>query len=56
LVDDTQPTAEGLRNILDIQAEIDPKAAKAKPEDILDLRFVDDLKKSGFLAQLGMKS
>ena len=56
LVDDTYPTVEGLRNILDIQAEIEPKAAKAKPEDILDLRFVDDLKKSGFLAQLGVKS
>ena len=56
LVDDTYPTIEGLRNILEIQAEIDPKAAKAKPEDILDLRFVDDLKKSGFLAQLGVKS
>jgi NitT/TauT family transport system substrate-binding protein len=56
LVDDTYPTIEGLRNILDIQAEIDPKAAKAKPEDVLDLRFVDDLKKSGFLAQLGTKS
>ncbi|MBM2805914.1 MAG: hypothetical protein HW419_3807, partial [Deltaproteobacteria bacterium] len=27
-----------------------------KPEDVLDLRFVDDLKKSGFLAQLGVKS
>jgi NitT/TauT family transport system substrate-binding protein len=56
LVDDTYPTIEGLRNILDLQADIDPKAAKAKPEDVLDLRFVDDLKKSGFLAQLGTKS
>jgi ABC-type nitrate/sulfonate/bicarbonate transport system substrate-binding protein len=56
LVDDTYPTIEGLRNILEIQAEIDPKAAKAKPKDILDLRFVDDLKKSGFLAQLGVKN
>jgi NitT/TauT family transport system substrate-binding protein len=56
LVDDTYPTIEGLRNILDIQAEIDPKAAKAKPEDVLDLRFVDDLKKSGFLTQFGTKS
>lgn len=56
LVDDTYPTIEGLRNILEIQAEIEPKAAKARPEDILDLRFVDDLKKSGFLAQLGVKN
>jgi NitT/TauT family transport system substrate-binding protein len=56
LVDDTYPTMEGLRNILEIQSETDPKAAKAKAEDIVDLRFVDDLKKSGFLAQLGGKS
>jgi hypothetical protein len=45
-----------LRNILEIQAEFDPKAAKAKAEDFLDLRFVDELKKSGFLTQLGAKS
>lgn len=56
LVDDTRPTIEGLRNILDIQSQIDAKAAKTKPEDILDIRFVDDLKNSGFLAHLGVKS
>jgi ABC-type nitrate/sulfonate/bicarbonate transport system substrate-binding protein len=55
LVDDTYPTVAGLRNILDIQAEIDPNAAKAKPEDVLDLRFVDELKTSGFLADLAGK-
>jgi hypothetical protein len=32
------------------------QAARAKPEEVLDLRFVEDLKKSGFLAQLGAKS
>ena len=52
LVDDTYPTLEGLRNILEIQADIEPKAANAKPEDILDLRFVDDLKRSGFWRSL----
>ena len=41
---------------LEIQADIEPKAAKAKAEDILDLRFVDDLKKSGFLARLAGKN
>jgi NitT/TauT family transport system substrate-binding protein len=56
LVDETYPTIEGLRNILEIQAEFDPKAAKAKAEDFVDLRFVDELKKSGFLTQLGGKS
>lgn len=52
LVEDTYPTIEGLRNILEIQAGLDPKAAKAKPEDFVDLRFVDELKKSRFIEKL----
>lgn len=52
LVEDTYPTLEGLRNTLEIQATLDPKAAKAKAEDFVDLRFVDELKKSGFIDQL----
>ena len=52
LVEDTYPTLEGLKNTLEIQASLDPKAAKAKAEDFVDLRFVDELKKSGFIDQL----
>jgi hypothetical protein len=52
LVEDTQPTLEGLKNTLEIQASLDPKAAKAKAEDFVDLRFVTDLKQSGFLDKL----
>lgn len=52
LVEDTYPTLEGLKNTLEIQASIDPKAAKAKAEDFVDLRFVDELKKSGFIDKL----
>ena len=52
LVEDTYPTLEGLKNTLEIQAALDPKAAKAKAEDFVDLRFVDEIKKSGFLNQL----
>ena len=37
---------------LAVQASWDPKAAKAKAEEFVDLRFVDNLKKSGFLAKL----
>jgi hypothetical protein len=33
-------------------AEFDPKAGKARIENFIDLRFVDELKKSGFLAQV----
>ena len=40
LVDDTYPTIEGLRNILEIQAEIDPKAAKVLLELGVDRKRV----------------
>lgn len=52
LVDSTYPTIEGLRNTLDIQAALDPKAAYAKVEDFVELRFVDEIRKSGFLENL----
>jgi ABC-type nitrate/sulfonate/bicarbonate transport system substrate-binding protein len=52
LVEDTHPTMEGLRNTLEIQASLDPKAAKARAEDFVELRFVDELKKSGFIEKL----
>jgi len=51
-VDDTYPTVEGLRNTLEVQSSWDPKAAKAKPEDFVDLRFVDQLRSSGFIDKL----
>lgn len=49
---DLHPTMEGLRDTLEVQANWDPKAAKAKAADMVDLRFVDNLKKSGFIDQL----
>ena len=52
LVEDTSPTREGIKNILEIQATIDPQAAKARPEDFVDFRFLDELKKSGYLDKL----
>jgi NitT/TauT family transport system substrate-binding protein len=52
LEEDLQPTLDGLRDTLAVQASWDPKAASAKAEDFVDLRFVNDLKKSGFLAKL----
>ena len=52
LVEDTYPTLEGLKNTLEIQATLDPKAVKAKAEDFVDLRFVEELKTSGFIAKL----
>jgi len=52
LVEDTYPTLEGLKNTLEIQSSWDPKAAKAKVEDFVDLRFVDELKRTDFIDQL----
>jgi len=43
---------EGLRNTLEVQASWDAKVAKAKAEDFVDLRFVDQLKSSGFIEKL----
>ena len=52
LEEDLHPTLDGLTDTLAVQATWDPKAAKAKAQDIVDLRFVDNLKKSGFIDQL----
>jgi NitT/TauT family transport system substrate-binding protein len=52
LEEDTYPTLEGLNDTLAVQANWDPKAAKVKAEQFVDLRFVDKLKKSGFLEKL----
>jgi hypothetical protein len=37
---------------LEVQASWDAKVAKAKAEDFVELRFVDQLKSSGFLERL----
>jgi len=55
-VEDTYPTLEGLRNTLEVQASWDPKAAKAKVDDFVDLRFVDEVKRKGFVDTLYGKS
>lgn len=52
LVDDGYPTLEGLKLTLDIQALTDPRAAKAAAEDFVDLRFVDEVRKSRFVEKL----
>ncbi|MGH7931509.1 MAG: ABC transporter substrate-binding protein, partial [Candidatus Binatia bacterium] len=52
LVKDTYPTLEGLRNTLEVQASFDPKAVNAKVKDMVNLRFVNELKKSGFIERL----
>jgi NitT/TauT family transport system substrate-binding protein len=56
LEEDTQPTLEGLKDTLAVQADWDPKAATAKAEDFVDLRFVNNLKRSGFIDRLYSQS
>ncbi|HXF75760.1 MAG TPA: ABC transporter substrate-binding protein [Methylomirabilota bacterium] len=51
-VADTYPTLEGLKNTLEVQASWDPKAARAKVDDFVDLRFVNELRSSGFVKRL----
>ncbi len=52
LVDDGYPTLEGLKQTLEIQALTDARAAKVKAEDFVELRFVEEIRKSGFLGKL----
>ena len=46
------PTLEGLKTILDQLGEKDPKARAAKPQDFVDLRFIEEFDKSGFIDTL----
>jgi len=46
------PTLEGIKKILEPLGDTDPKAKTAKPEDIVDMRFVKELDESGFINDL----
>lgn len=52
LVEDTYPSLEGLKQTLEVQALTEPRASKAKVEDMVELRFVNEMKKSGFVDKL----
>src|SRR5581483_5705021 len=52
IVADGYPTLEGLKQTLEIQALTDARAAKAKAEDFVDLRFVDEIRKTGYVSKL----
>ena len=47
---------EGLQSILDEVARVDPRAKKIKAEDLVDRRFLDEMKSSGFFEKLWGKS
>jgi ABC-type nitrate/sulfonate/bicarbonate transport system substrate-binding protein len=46
------PTPKGVQNVLDELAPKNPKAKTAKGEDFIDLRFVQELDRSGYFDQL----
>ena len=43
---------EALQGVLDDVAQIDPRAKKVKPEDLMDRRYLDEMEKSGFFDKL----
>jgi len=43
---------EALQGILDDVAQIDPRAKKLQPEDLVDRRYLDEMEKSGFFEKL----
>lgn len=44
--------AEALQAILDEVAQVDPRAKKIKPQELIDHRYLDEMEKSGFFDQL----
>ena len=46
------PSRAGIQTILDELAERNPKVRQAKPEDFIDIRFIQQLDDSGYIDQL----
>ena len=43
---------EALQAIFDDVAQVDPRAKKVSSQDVVDLRYIEEMEKSGFFAQL----
>lgn len=43
---------EALQAILDEVAQVDPRAKKVKPQELMDMRYLDEMGKSGFFDKL----
>jgi ABC-type nitrate/sulfonate/bicarbonate transport system substrate-binding protein len=46
---------EALQAILDEVAQLDPRARKVKPQELVDSRYLEEMEKSGFFDQLWAK-
>jgi hypothetical protein len=44
--------SEALEAILDEVAQVDARAKKVKPQELVDSRYLDEMEKSGFFDQL----
>jgi hypothetical protein len=49
------PSLEGLKTVLEDIAERDPRAKTAKPEQFVDMSFIQELEQSGFIDGLYKK-
>jgi len=47
--------SEALQAILEEVAQVDPRAKKVKPQELIDMRYVEEMEKSGFLDNLWAK-
>jgi hypothetical protein len=43
---------EGIQSTLDEIAPTDPRAKTVKPQEMVDMRYLDEMEKSGFMEQL----
>jgi hypothetical protein len=46
---------DALEAILEEVAQVDPRAKKVKPQELVDSRYLDEMEKSGFFDQLWAK-
>ncbi|HEX7226942.1 MAG TPA: hypothetical protein VF353_04140 [Candidatus Binatia bacterium] len=52
LPETASPSPDGVKRLLDDVAVKNPKAAAANPRDFVDLSFVEEVERSGFIKQL----
>jgi ABC-type nitrate/sulfonate/bicarbonate transport system substrate-binding protein len=47
------PTLQGIQNLIDMSAPLVPQAKTAKPEQFVDLSFLQELEREGFFEEIG---
>jgi hypothetical protein len=49
------PTMRGIQNLIDMSAPQIPRAKTAKPEQFVDLSFLQELEREGFFEEMGRR-